>query len=134
MGNYFRHGRNYHWDSQIAEKMHTREYLLHRALHTVGEHNPNIVKVVVFTEDISVNNRCRSLKTCSLKTLVSLIEDYGGYDIYSQADIQKGAYAVRRANQTEFDPADLSIQQVKLGFATVLATLEEAQASRLLAA
>lgn len=87
MGNYFRCSLEYNWDSQIAEKMHTREYFLRKALHAVGEHNPKVVNVVVFTEDIQVNNRCRKLKTCSLNTLVSLIENYSGCDLYSQSDI-----------------------------------------------
>lgn len=134
MGNYFRCSLDYHWDTQIAEKMHTREYFLRKALHTVGEHNPNIVNVVVFTEDIQVNNRCRKLKTCSLKTLVSLIEGYSGYDLYSMSDMKKGAAAVLQANQTEVYPTELGIQQVKLGFATVIAALEEAQATQLMAA
>ena len=134
MGNYFRRGLDYNWDSQIVEKMHTREYFLRRALHTVGEHNPRIVNVVVFTEDIQVNNRCGKLKTCSLKTLVSLIEDYRGYDLYSQADMKKGVAAVLRANQTEFDPTELGIQQVKLGFANVIVALEAAQATQMMAA
>lgn len=134
MGNYFRCGLDYNWDSQIAEKMHAREYFLRRALHTVGEHNPKIVNVVVFTEDIQVNNRCRMLKTCSLKTLVSLIEGYSGYDLYSQSDMKKGAAAILQANQTEFNPIELGIQQVKLGFAAVIAALEEAQATQPMAA
>lgn len=134
MGNYFRCSLEYNWDSQIAEKMHTREYFLRKALHTVGEHNPKIVNVVVFTEDIQVNNRCRKLKTCSLNTLVSLIEDYSGYDLYSQSDMKKGAAAILQANQTEFNPTELGIQQVKLGFAAVIEALEEAQAIQLVAA
>lgn len=134
MGNYFRCGLNYNWDSQIAEEMHAWEYFLRRALHTIGEHDPKIVNVVVFTRDIQVINRCGKLKICPLKTLVSLIEDHCGYDIYSESDLKKGAAAVLRSDQAGFAPAEFGIQQVKLGFASILAALEEAQPMRLMVA
>jgi len=48
--------------------------------------------------------------------------------------MKKGAAAVLQANQTEVYPTELGIEQVKLGFATVIAALEEAQATQLMAA
>lgn len=78
-GQYFRTGEFLKWDSDIGSKLALRETFVRTVAEKSGIHNLKIVKVVVFTDNrIRVQNRCKSIVTCFLNQLTSIVDAYKG--------------------------------------------------------
>ena len=127
-GNYCRIGTTMVFDKNIGEKMNDKTYLLREALKTAGYDNPNIVTLVVFTNNnINVENRYEYIKTCFLGELPHIIERHKGDVLYTEDDFKKMEGAIEANKCHESYPLPLDINQFKTDFATVMVKLEEAE-------
>lgn len=127
-GNYFRITDSECFDSNIGEKMNDKEYLLRKAIKGSGISNINIVSMVVFTNSRSnVCNEYEFLKVAFLSSLPRIIDNYNGYNIYSDDDIESMIDAVEDSACQGRYYSNLDIRRIKENFATLLAKLEEAE-------
>lgn len=126
-GNYCRIGTTMTFDKNIGEKMNEKVALLKDALAASGIENLNIENIVVFTNNnIRVDNRYPHINTCFLSDMPHIIEKYSYGVSYSDEDIQRMVASVSESQCHEAYPMPIDMQQFKLDFATLLATLEKA--------
>lgn len=124
-GGYYRTGEFLKWDCNIADKMDTKEALLRKALHD-EDGLLNIQRVVVFTNNrIEVHNRYKHIRICFLSQLAYVIGGYVKEPWYSQEDMDRFSLLIEEASYKEDYPLNFDPEQLKLDFATVMATLEE---------
>ena len=124
-GNYCRIGTTMTYDKNIGEKMNEKVSLLKDALAGSGIENINIENIVVFANNnIRVDNRYTYINTCFLSDMPHIIEKYSGSISYSDEDIYSMVASVYKAQCHEAYPLTIDMQQFKLDFATLLATLE----------
>lgn len=127
-GNYCRVNNGHvSYDKNIGEKMNDKSYLLRCALEKAGVENPNIVSLVVFTNNnINVTNEFPYIRHCFLSSLPHLIDCYEGNAIYTEEQIAQMMQATKDAQCSEAYPLEMDIAQFKEDFATVMAILESA--------
>lgn len=126
-GNYCRVSDTLIFDKNIAEKMNDKEYLLREALKKAGIENINIVNMVVFTNSsINVENKFPYINTCYLSELPYKIGGYIGERIYTDDDIDAMVTAIEENRCHEEYPMPIDMQEFKVEFATLMATLEKA--------
>lgn len=127
-GNYYRTGDFLKLDSNIAEKMMCKEDLLRKVLDKAGFWYVPIRSVVVFTNNrIEVQNRYHQLRTCFVSQLGYIIDGYRMIEMVMPDDIEKIGDAVNAAECKEAYPFEFDVNQYKLDYATLKATLEQAQ-------
>lgn len=124
-GNYYR-GDYYVLDSNIAEKMKIREFLLRNALKNKGFSDVLIDMYVVFTNtQININNKFEGLKTCFVSQLPYIFEDknMGLVTNYnSKIEVEK---AIIESVDTGTFMADFNVDEFKRNFVKLVAQLEE---------
>ena len=127
-GGYYRTGEYTNFDCNIGEKMEIKESLLRAVLKKAGMKEIKIQSIVVFTNNrIEVRNRYDKLQVSFLGQLPYIIDEYSGWDTYSEADMHMMADAVEEAQIHEAYPMrDVDIAQFKMDFAILMATLEDA--------
>lgn len=114
------------FDKNIGEKMNDKVYLLRRVLQTAGIEDPNVVSLVVFTNNnISVTNQYPFIQHCYLSSLPHLIDGYNGETIYGYDLVGHMVECVKNAQCTGSYPVPLDVNQFKQDFAELLTILEE---------
>jgi len=118
------------FDKNIGEKMNEKEYLLREALKGCGFENANIRNMVVFTNSaINVENKFPYIHTCYLSEMPHIIGGYDGENIHSDDDIKLMTDAINFNKCHECYAMPIDIENFKITFATLMATLEKASAT-----
>lgn len=128
-GDYYRTGAYLNWDSNIGEKMNVRQKLLRRALEKANfDKEIKIQNIVVFTTNnrIEVINRYEYIKTCFFSSLPHVINNFKGYSIYSDEDMEAIVAAIENARCEGAYSVEMDMAQFKVDFAKLVATLEDA--------
>ena len=127
IGNYYRNGDYQKLDSNIVDKVLTKEQLLRRALATIGYEDVEIKSLVVFTDNyIEVKNYFKQLTTCFLSQMTYIIDEYKSEEGFSSGEMEKMGRAIEASNCYEAYPVEMDMNQFKHDFATLMATLEAA--------
>lgn len=131
-GGYYRTGEYTNFDCNIGEKIEIKERLLKAALQKAGMKEVKIQSIVVFTNNrIEIRNHYSKLQVSFLGQLPYIIDEYCGRDTYSETDMRRMASAIEEAQIHEAYPMrDVDIAQLKMDFAILMATLEEAAQAR----
>ena len=121
------------YDCNIKEKMDFREQLLREVLtETMREESKKykIVKLVVNTNKVKLQNKCNGLQICCLGQLSYLINDYSGSDRYTEEELTAMAEALKDVKHNREFEFEMDMQKFKEDFATLLVTLEAAEEAR----
>lgn len=130
-GDYFRTGEFLKWDCNIAKKMMTKEGLLRKALERGGIQNVQIRSIVVFTDNrIEVQNKYSYIRTCFLSQLAYIIDGFNGDRVMNDDEMELVESTIRAAESKEAYPFEFDVEQYKRDFATLMAILEEASATK----
>lgn len=82
--------------------MNDKTYLLRGVLQDAGVENPNIISLVVFTNNnISVTNNFPFIQHCFLSSLPHLIDNYQGADLYAEEAIDHMVSSVESAKSAD---------------------------------
>ncbi len=128
-GNYYRNRDLMIFDKNIGEKMNDKDLLLRQALEVSGWQNPNIISLVVFTNNqISVENQYQYIRTAFLSNLPHIIQCYEGPILYTDAEMDRMCSAVSSVACKEAYPLAMDVAQFKQNLAMALAELEDAAA------
>lgn len=125
-GNYCRINNGHtSFDKNIGEKMNDKTYLLRGVLQDAGVENPNIISLVVFTNNnISVTNNFPFIQHCFLSSLPHLIDNYQGADLYAEGAIDHMVSSVESAKSADSYELPLDVNQFKQNFADLMVKLE----------
>ena len=125
-GNYCRINNGHtSFDKNIGEKMNDKTYLLRGVLQDAGVENPNIISLVVFTNNnISVTNNFPFIQHCFLSSLPHLIDNYQGADLYAEEAIDHMVSSVESAKSADSYELPLDVNQFKQDFADLMVKLE----------
>ena len=125
-GNYCRINNGHtSFDKNIGEKMNDKTYLLRGVLQAAGIENPNIISLVVFTNNnISVTNNFPFIQHCFLSSLPHLIDNYQGADLYAEEAIDHMVSSVESAKSADSYELPLDVNQFKQDFADLMVKLE----------
>lgn len=127
-GDYYRNGVFKNWDCNIGEKMNLKEKLLRNALVEAGfDKDVKIQNIVVFTTSNHIEVVCKYeyIKTCFLSLLPHVINNFRGYPLYSDEDMEAIAAAVEGARCSRAYQIEMDMSQFKLDFAELMAVLEK---------
>ena len=124
-GQYYRTGEFLKWDSDLGYKLTLREEYVRAAAERAGFSDLKIEKIVVFTDSrISVQNKCKSFRTCFLNQLTSLIDNYSGEKMIMLQQAELLLEGLRKeVTITRYDP-EFDVQKFKSDFAEIVATLD----------
>ena len=123
-GQYFRTGEFLKWDSDIGFKTKIKTLLLKEVLNEEGFDIP-ITTVVLFSNSkIQVQNKCPQLKTCFLKQLNYLIEDFESEDVLTDRDMDSIAERIEKIVGTDLFPIKTDVAKLKKDYAALMAKLE----------
>ena len=128
-GDYYKRGIYMNWDSNIGEKMNLKQKLLCNALTKAGfDKEIKIQNIVVFTTNNRIEVICRYeyIKTCFLSLLPHIINNFKGYSIYSDEDMDAIVNVIEKARCKESYPMEMDMAQFKLEFAELMTKLEQA--------
>ncbi len=117
----------------MKEKMDFREQLLREVLaETMREESKKykIVKLVVNTNKVKLQNKCKGLQICCLGQLSYLLNKYSGSDRYTVEELAAMAEALNGVKHTKEFEFEMDMQKFKEDFATLLVTLEAAEEAR----
>lgn len=124
-GNYYRTGEFLKWDSNIAEKMSVKEGLLRKVLESAGYGHIQIRSIVVFTNNrIEVQNQYRQIRTSFVSQLAYIIDGYRLDNIMTTEEMDNLQAIVKEAECKEVYPFEFDVEQYKMDFANLMATLE----------
>lgn len=124
-GGFYRTGYSMHYDCNIADKMSERESMLRKALDKVGLGYLKIFNIVTFTNPrIDVENKYHRIKVCGSNYLSTFIEKFYSNHWYSDENIGTMVTAVEDAKCKEPFQMPVNMDDFKLNFATLMATLE----------
>lgn len=125
-GNYCRNNNGYiSFDKNIGEKMNDKTFLLRGVLQEAGIENPNIISLLVFTNNnITVTNNYPYIQHCFLSSLPHLIDNYEGEEIYTDEAISHMVSSVEEAKCTGDYAAPIDVNRFKQEFADLMVTLE----------
>lgn len=130
-GDYYRTGEFLRWDCNIAEKMSTKEDLLRKTLERKGIQNIQLRSVVVFTDNrIEVQNKYSRIRTCFVSQLAYVIDGFKGCRVMTDEEMEQAESVIIDAESKETYPFKFDVKQYKRNFATLMATLEEASATK----
>ena len=114
-------------DKSIGERMNEKDYLLRQTLKSAGYEEPNIVSLVVFTNNtVYVENHYPYIKTCFLAALPNIIQHYLGEIRYAEEDFDRMVAVIEEAKCSDSYPLPLDADQFKRDFAELLVLLETA--------
>ena len=126
-GSYYRTGRYLRFDSNIAERLRSKEELLKKALCKAGLEKIEIFKIVVFTNNrIEVANQCEGLQTCFLGQLPYMIDGWKKGGHISSEEMKQAAQAVEEARCYETYPLELDVERFISDYAELMSKLEAA--------
>ena len=124
-GGFYRTGQSMHYDCNIADKMYDRYTMLKKALDTAGLGYVKIFNIVTFTNPrIDVENKYYRLKVCGSNYLPTYIDKFQSDNWYSDENIGTMVTAVEDAKCKEPFQMPVNMDDFKLNFATLMATLE----------
>lgn len=126
-GNYCRinNGHTF-FDKNIGEKMNDKTFLLRGVLQEAGIENPNIISLVVFTNNnITVTNNYPFIKHCFLSSLPHLIDNCEGESVYTEETISRMVSSVEGAKYAGNYELPLDTNQIKQDFANLMVALED---------
>lgn len=124
-GEFYRTGQSMHYDCNIADKMYDRYTMLKKALDTAGLGYVKIFNIVTFTNPrIDVENKYYRLKVCGSNYLTTYIEKFQSDNWYSDESIGTMVTAVEYAQCKEPFQIPVHMDEFKMDFATLMATLE----------
>lgn len=125
-GNYCRINNGHtSFDKNIGEKMNDKTYLLRSVLQAAGIENPNVISLVVFTNNnISVTNNFPFIQHCFLSSLPHLIDNYQGAELYTEEAIDHMVDSVESAKSSNIYELPLDVNQFKQDFADLMVKLE----------
>ncbi len=123
-GYYYRTGEFLQRDSNIGFKAKIKEILLKNILTDEGFDIPVTTIVLFSNHKIHVQNKCPQLRTCFLKQLNYLIEDFDSEDVLTERDMDSIAERVNRIVGTDLFPIKTDIAQLKKDYAVLMAKLE----------
>ena len=127
-GDYYRTGEFLKLDCNIADKMSLREKLIRRILQRSGIEDIEIKNIVVFTDNrMEVHNKYPEIKVCFVSQLAHIIDGYRDESIYSEDQMEQVKMLFKEVERKEAYPIEFDVEQYKMDFATLMATLEEAQ-------
>jgi len=130
-GDYYRTGEFLRWDCNIAEKMSTKEDLLRKTLERKGIQNIQLRSVVVFTDNrIEVQNKYSRIRTCFVSQLAYVIDGFKGCRVMTDEEMEQAESVIIDAESNETYPFKFDVKQYKRNFATLMATLEKASATK----
>lgn len=128
-GSYYRTGEYLRFDSNIAEKLDTKERLLRGAIANVEIPELKVNRIVVFTNNrIEVQNKYLGIRTCFVTQLASIIDDLESEQSISEELMGQIAREIELAECKEAYPLRFDVEQFKRDFALVMAILEDASA------
>lgn len=120
-GNYFRTGKYLRWDSNILDKMNTKENLLRKALSNAEIDGISVERIVVFTNyRIQVENACSNIKTTFLSQLPFIIDRAIGCTHYTSSEMESMKIAIEAAVNQESYAIDFDIDQYKANFVRLM--------------
>lgn len=130
-GQYYRTGEFLKWDSNLGAKLALREAFVRKAAEQAGIKNIRIEKIVVFTDNrVRVQNKCKSIRTCFLNQLTSVIDTYKGQKEMSLSEIDNLMATVdEMTTVTSYSP-DINVQQLKADFAELVAMMDYPEETR----
>ena len=125
-GNYCRISNGYtSFDKNIGEKMNDKTFLLRGVLQNAGIENPNIVSLVVFTNNnITVTNNFPFIQHCFLSSLPHLIDTCDGDAVYTDEIISRMVSSVEDAQCADSYALPLDVNLFKQNFADLMVKLE----------
>ena len=124
-GGFYRTGQSMHYDCNIADKMYDRYTMLKKALDTAGLGYVKIFNIVTFTNPrIDVENKYRRLKVCGSNYLTTYIEKFQSDNWYSDENIGTMVTAIEDAQCKDPFEMPVNMDDFKMNFATLMATLE----------
>ena len=130
-GTYYVLNDQRYYNGNLREKMEFRETLLRETLaETMDAKNLKIVKLVVFTNNVEMQNDCEELLNCNLEQLPSIISDFSGDDLYTDYEISYMAETMKYVKNTHEYAVGMDMQKFKEDFATLLVTLEAAEKAK----
>ncbi len=130
-GTYYVLNDQRYYNGNLREKMEFRETLLRETLaETMDAKNLKIVKLVVFTNNVEMQNDCKELLNCNLEQLPSIITNFSGDDLYTDYEISYMAETMKYVKNTHEFAVGMDMQKFKEDFATLLVTLEEAEEAK----
>ena len=104
--------------------------ILRRILERAGIDNPNIFKILVFTNPkIDVENKYRYVKVCGYNYLPIFIEKFYSEHWYSYEEISNMVASVEEAKCQIPYQMSIDMDEFKLDFARLMARLEEIEDS-----
>ncbi len=116
------------FDSNIAEKMQTKEALLRTELDKLGYSGLQIFKIVVFTNTkAEIQNKCKQLKTCFSSQLATIIENWDAPVYLRTNDLYTMSEAINRISSSATFPMEFDTDAAKKNFALLVAKLELAE-------
>lgn len=117
--------------NNIGVKMNEKDFLLRNALKKCRSERLNIIHIVVFANSkIKVTNRYQYVQTCYLSDLPHIIENYQGYNIYTDRDFKKFSRAIAKNECIQYFAADMDVERLKNNFASLVIKLEDAKVER----
>jgi len=130
-GTYYVLNEKRYYNGNLREKMEFRETLLRETLaETMDAKNLKIVKLVVFTNNVEMQNDCEELFNRNLEQLPSLISEFAGDDLCTDYEISYMAETMKYVKHTHEFAVGMDMQKFKEDFATLLVTLEEAEEAK----
>ena len=124
-GGFYRTGHSMHYDGNIADKMSDREAMLRKALDKVGLGYLKIFNIVTFTNHrLDIENKYHRIKVCGSNYLPVFIDKFQSDNWYSDENIGTMVTAVEDAKCKEPFQMPVNMDDFKLNFATLMATLE----------
>lgn len=126
-GSYYRTGQYLRFDSNIIERLSSKEELLKKALNKASLEKVEIFKIVVFTNNrIEVANQCEGLQTCFLGQLPYIIDGWKKGGHLTTEEMRRAADAIEEARCYESYPLELDVERFKNDYAELMAKLEAA--------
>lgn len=124
-GGFYRTGHSMHYDGNIADKMSDREAMLRKALDKVGLGYLKIFNIVTFTNHrLDIENKYHRIKVCGSNYLPVFIDKFQSDNWYSDENIGTMVTAVENSRCKEPFQMPVNMDDFKLNFATLMATLE----------
>ena len=127
-GGFYRTGHSMHYDGNIADKMSDREAMLRKALEKVGLGYLKIFNIVTFTNSrLDIENKYHRIKVCGSNYLPVFIDKFQSDNWYSDENICTMVNAVEDSRCKEPCQMPVNMDEFKMKFATLMATLEFAK-------
>lgn len=128
-GQYYRTGEFLKWDCDLGKKLEMREEFVRKAAEKSGIQNLKVVKIVVFTDNrMKVQNKYKSIKTCFLSNLTSIIDTYDGEKMLTLNEMDSLMKSVDEiTTNTKYAPS-IDIQKFKKDFAEIVTAMDNRKA------